>query len=98
WYLEKGVEPRDRVAIFIEDTFAYSIHVHALAQIGAIGVLINSKVAKEAALELCRRTGAIGLYTDRIRLARLGDAIGMLVDLRWAQLVEELPAPPAALL
>ena len=98
WYLEKGVEPRDRVAIFIEDSFAYTIQVHALAQIGAIAVLINSKVPKEIALELCRRTGAIGLYTDRARLARLDDAIGLLVDLRWIQLVEELPAPPPAVL
>src|SRR5918912_1979101 len=60
WYLEQGLEPRDRVAIFVEDSFAYSIHVHALAQIGAIAVLINSNVPKEIALELGRKTGPIG--------------------------------------
>ncbi len=96
WYLSSAVGPRDRVAIFIEDTFAYTIHVHALTQIGAIAVLINSNVTKEAALALCRQTGAIGLYTDRGRLARLGDEIGTLSALRFVQLVEELPAPPAA--
>lgn len=96
WYLSRGVGPRDRVAIFIEDSFAYTIHLHALTQIGAIAVLINSNVTKEAALALCQRTGAIGLYTDRGRLARLGDEIGALTALRFVQLVEELPAPPAA--
>ena len=96
WYLEKGVQPRDRVAVFIEDTFAYSVHVHALAQIGAIAMLINSRCGTETAFELCRRTGPVGLYTDEARLARLGDAVGRLADLRWVQLVEELPAPPEA--
>jgi acyl-coenzyme A synthetase/AMP-(fatty) acid ligase len=96
WYLSRGVGPRDRVAIFIEDTFAYTIHVHALTQIGAIAVLINSNVTKDAALALCRQTGAIGLYTDRGRLARLGDEIGTLTVMRFVQLVEELPAPPTA--
>ena len=96
WYLEQGVGPRDRVAIFVEDSFAYSIHVHALAQIGAIAVLINSNVPKEIALALCRRTGPVGLYTDRARLARLGEAFELLDGLRWVQLAEDLPAPPAA--
>lgn len=96
WYLSRGVGPRDRVAVFIEDTFAYTIHVHALAQIGAIAVLINSNMTKETALALCRQTGAIGMYTDRSRLARLGDEIGTLAALRFVQLAEELPAPRAA--
>src|SRR3954454_14428451 len=30
WYLEKGVGPRDRVAVFLEDSFAYSVHFWAL--------------------------------------------------------------------
>jgi acyl-coenzyme A synthetase/AMP-(fatty) acid ligase len=98
WYLSKGIGPRDRVAILIEDTFAYSIHFYALSQIGAIPVLINSKVPREAALALCRRTGAVGLYIDRVRQARIGADLAMLDDLRWTQLAEELPAPPAAVL
>jgi acyl-coenzyme A synthetase/AMP-(fatty) acid ligase len=48
------------------------------------------------ALELARRTAPVGLYVDRSRLARLGDAIDTLDSLRWIQLVEELPAPPEA--
>jgi acyl-coenzyme A synthetase/AMP-(fatty) acid ligase len=98
WYLEQGVRPRDRVAVFFEDSFAYSIHVHALAQIGAIGMMLNSNVTKEMALELAGKSGPIGLYIDRVRLDRLGESIATLEDLRWVQLVEELPAPPAAVL
>ena len=98
WYLEQGVRPRDRVAIFIEDTFAYSIHLYALSQIGAIPVLINSRVSREAALSLCQRTGATGLYTDLDRLARLGAGVRQLTSIRWIQVVEDLPAPPAGTL
>lgn len=98
WYLEQGVRPRDRVAVFFQDSFAYSIHVHALARIGAIAVLLNSNVTKETALALARQTGPIGLYIDRARLDRIDGDVGMLDDLRWIQLVEELPAPPSAAL
>src|SRR4051794_40939607 len=45
FYLSKGVQPRDRVAVHIDDSYAYSVHFHALAQIGAIGVLINSRAS-----------------------------------------------------
>jgi 3-aminoavenalumate diazotase len=96
WYLEQGVRPRDRVAVFFEDSFAYSIHVHALGRIGAIAMLINSNVTKETALALARQTGPTGLYVDRVRLDRIDGDLGMLDSLRWVQLVEELPAPPAA--
>jgi 3-aminoavenalumate diazotase len=98
WYLEQGVRPRDRVAVFFEDSFAYSVHAHALAQIGAIAMLINSNVTKETALTLAGNARPIGLYIDRVRLDRLGDSIATLEDLRWIQLVEELPAPPDAVL
>ena len=54
WYHEQGVGPRDRVALYMADTFAYTIHLNALAQLGAIGVLINSKASPALALGLCR--------------------------------------------
>lgn len=97
WYLDRGVRPRDRVAIYLDDTFAYSVHFHALAQIGAIPVMVNSRAPYAVGLELCRRTAPVGLYTDRARLTGLGtglDAIGL--GDSWTQLAEELPAPPAA--
>lgn len=96
WYLEQGVKPRDRVAVYLADSFAYSLHFYALSQIGAIPVLINSRAAQNIAVGLCRQTDTVGLYTDRERLAELGDEVKNLPALRWIQLTEELPAPPAA--
>lgn len=61
WYLEQGVQPRDRVAVYFEDSFAYSIHFYALAQIGAIAVLINSNAPREIALSLVEQTNPVGL-------------------------------------
>jgi acyl-coenzyme A synthetase/AMP-(fatty) acid ligase len=95
WYLEKGVRPRDRVAIYMKDFFAYSVHYYALAQIGAIAVLINSKAPQEIASSLLSRTSPVGLYTDRAHLQTLGDEINKLPDLSWIQLEEDLPAPRA---
>lgn len=96
WYIEQGVGPRDRVAVFFGDSFSYSVHFYALAQIGAVAVLINSNAPREIALSLLTQTGPVGLYADRERLGRLGDAIDELSDLRFVQAVEELPAPPPA--
>lgn len=98
WYLGQGVKPRDRVAVYLPDSFAYSLHFYALSQIGAIPVLINSHAAQNIAVGLLRQTDAVGLYTDRAHLAELGDELGMLGNLRWTQLAEDLPAPPAATL
>jgi acyl-coenzyme A synthetase/AMP-(fatty) acid ligase len=98
WYHEQGIGPRDRVAIYVADSFAYSIHFYALAQLGAIGVLINSKAPREIALGLCERTTPVGIFTDSAHLGALGQGTGSLDGLRWVQLAEDLPAPaPAAL-
>ncbi|WP_329455140.1 class I adenylate-forming enzyme family protein [Streptomyces sp. NBC_01497] len=97
WYRAQGVRQRDRVAVWIEDSFAYSLHFYALAQIGAIAVLVNSKAPQVIALSLLEQTAPVGLYTDRDRLGRLGSAVDGL-GLAWTRTEEELPAPPAATL
>ncbi|MEU6731917.1 class I adenylate-forming enzyme family protein [Streptomyces physcomitrii] len=90
WYLDRGVGPRDRVGVFLADTFAYQVHLTALARIGAIGVLINGRMLPELALGLVRRTGAVGLFTDRERLALFGGRERELPELRWTALDEEV--------
>lgn len=95
WYLGQGVRPRDRVAVHIEDSFAYWVHFAALAQIGAIGVLINAKATPAIVRSLCEQTEPVGLYTDAGRLERLGADAAELTSLKWIKTVEEVPAPPA---
>jgi acyl-coenzyme A synthetase/AMP-(fatty) acid ligase len=93
WYLAQRVQPRDRVAIYLEDSFAYWMHFYALAQIGAIAVLINSNASPEIAQSLLTQTSPVGLYTDRARLTAL-DADGReSEDLHWTQVAEKLRAP-----
>ncbi|MEV6122925.1 class I adenylate-forming enzyme family protein [Streptomyces sp. NPDC052077] len=89
WYLDRGIGPRDRVAVYLADTFAYQVHLTALARIGAIGVLINGRMVPETALGLVRRTGAVGLFTDGERREGLAGAERALPDLRWTALDEE---------
>ncbi|MER7745810.1 class I adenylate-forming enzyme family protein [Streptomyces bacillaris] len=90
WYLDRGVGPRDRVSVYLEDTFAYQLHLTALARIGAIGVLINGRMRPELALGLVRRTGSAGLFTDGERLALLAGRERELPELRWTALDEEV--------
>jgi acyl-coenzyme A synthetase/AMP-(fatty) acid ligase len=97
WYQARGVRPKDRVAIFLPDSIAYFVHYSAIAQLGAIAVLINWKAPRESAVALCERTGAIGLYTDLEHLDRIGPDLDKLA-LRWITTIEEMPSPPSATL
>lgn len=94
WYLDRGVRPRDRVAVFIADSFAYSIHFYALAQIGAIAVLINSNASAQVAGSLLEQTEPVGLYADPEHLARLAEVPGSL----WVVTSEQVRAPAPATL
>ncbi|MFF4170092.1 class I adenylate-forming enzyme family protein [Streptomyces sp. NPDC001744] len=98
WYLARGVRPKDRVAVWFEDSFAYSVHFYALAQIGAVAVLVNSKATAPIAGSLIEQTAPVGLYADRARLADLRAHGGVLDRLAWTQEEEDLPAPPPATL
>ena len=93
WYVGKGVGPRDRVAVWIEDSFAYSVHFYALAQIGAVAVLINSNASKLIAESLIGQTAPVGIYANKSRMDVL-DVKGP----SWVQVAEDLPAPPPAAL
>ncbi|WP_327138427.1 AMP-binding protein (plasmid) [Streptomyces sp. NBC_01340] len=103
WYIDRGVQPRDRVAVYIEDSFEDQIHLTALAQVGAIPVLINGRMPPETALGVIERAGAIGLYTDPAHLALLDGAQDKLPQLRWTSTREDIgvlgqgPLPESAL-
>ena len=97
WYRSQGVRPKDRVAIFLPDSIAYFVHYSAIAQLGAIAVLINWKAPRESAVALCERTGAIGLYTDLEHMDRMRPDLDRL-GLRWITTIEEMPSPPSATL
>lgn len=98
WYLGKGVRPRDRVAVYLDDSFAYSVHFYALAQIGAIAVLVNSNASREIARSLCEQTQPVGLFTDLARRELIGAPGPELAWLRWITTIEDTVAPPAAAL
>lgn len=76
WYVEHGIGPRDRVAIYVKDSFEDVLQFFALSQIGAIPVLINGSMPAELAAGLYRRTGAIGLYSDPQRAKLLDEHLG----------------------
>lgn len=104
WYRDRGVGPRDRVVVHIEDTFEDQVHLTALAQLGAIPVLLNGLMVPEYVLALVERCRPVGIYTDETRLARLEAGLKALDDgPRWihtrrtAGLLDGEPLPESAL-
>jgi acyl-coenzyme A synthetase/AMP-(fatty) acid ligase len=81
WYLDLGVRPRDRVVVYVDDSFEDQLHLAALAQIGAIPVLLNGRMDPDIAIKLMVRADPVGLYTDQAHLARLPTHF----DLRWTR-------------
>lgn len=70
-YLAKGIKPRDRVAVYIDESFEYQLHLGALSQIGAIAVLLNGSLAAETALVLLRRSEPVALVSDFHHISQL---------------------------
>lgn len=89
WYVERGVQPRDRVAIYLDDSFKYLVHLLALSQIGAIAVFLNGRLSVDDALVLCARTDPVGLYTDECRMRQLKNSLQDIPGLRWTRTVED---------
>ncbi|MCD9194594.1 class I adenylate-forming enzyme family protein [Streptomyces albireticuli] len=85
WYHDQGVRPRDRVAVYLEDSFEDHLQLAALARIGAIAVLINGRMKPELALGLIRRTAPVGIYTDAPRLALFAGRERELPVVRWTR-------------
>lgn len=76
WYIEDGICPRERVAVYVQDSFEDVLQFFALSQIGAIPVLINGRMPADLAAGLCKRTGVVGIYTDAERAQRLSTHLG----------------------
>ncbi|WP_447002623.1 class I adenylate-forming enzyme family protein [Saccharothrix isguenensis] len=97
WYLAQGVGPRDRVVVWLDDSFEDQVHLAALAQIGAIGVLINGRMPADLALGLMRRTAPVGVYTDERHRPVVDGSDGRLPDVRWVRTRAEIGALTATL-
>lgn len=83
WYVAHGVRPRDRVAIYVEDSLEDQIHLTALAQIGAIPVLLNGLLHPEYARTLIERSAPVGVYTDAARLPLIQSGPARAGGPRW---------------
>jgi len=75
WYSDQGVRPRDRVAVYLTDGFEDQLHLTALAQLGAIPVLLNGKLPPDVAAVLIERADPVGIFSDPEHLAALGDRV-----------------------
>lgn len=97
WYHAARVRPGDRVAVHITDSFENQIHLTALAQIGAVPVLIDGTLPPEHAIALMERSAPVGIYTDIAHFSMLSDAIRRVPSVTWfhtRESVGPITAPP----
>ncbi|WP_372405893.1 AMP-binding protein [Streptomyces luteireticuli] len=93
FHWDRGVRARDRVVVYVEDSFDDQVQLAALARIGAIPLLINGRMDPALALGLMARVDPVGLYTDADRLALLDGRHEKLAGLRWTVTDEEARGP-----
>ena len=84
WLHERGVKPRDAVAVYATSAADCFLNFMALNWLGAIPALMNPNIPGEVAAEFIRRLRSIGVLTDaahRQRLAGHDDGVEYLGDL-----------------
>jgi len=64
WFHERGVRPRDPVAVYVTASADCFLNFFALARLGAIPALMNSNMPGETAVVFLRRLRAVGVVTD----------------------------------
>lgn len=58
WYSAQGVQPKDPVGLWFDDSILYFLHYVALTRIGAIPVFVNGSLAPTITIDFIRRVGA----------------------------------------
>ncbi|MCG8469379.1 MAG: acyl--CoA ligase, partial [Gemmatimonadetes bacterium] len=76
WYLSRGIEPMDPVAVYCDDGPHYLIQYAALTAIGAIPVLTNGGLTPDIAARHFRRIETVGVVADPARLESIDRAAG----------------------
>ncbi|MEV4389090.1 AMP-binding protein, partial [Micromonospora sp. NPDC049580] len=71
WLHERGVRPRDPVAVWATAAADMVLSFLALARLGAIPALMNGKLRPEIAAEYIRRLRGVGVLADDAHTALL---------------------------
>lgn len=64
WFHERGVRPRDPVAVYVTAAADCFLNFFALTRLGAIPALMNGNMPGETAVEFLRRLRGVGVVTD----------------------------------
>jgi acyl-coenzyme A synthetase/AMP-(fatty) acid ligase len=70
-YAALGVGRQDPVGVYVDHGLKYLLHFLALTRLGAIPVLVNSRMDPVIADRHLRRVGVVGVYTDEVRRTAL---------------------------
>lgn len=83
WWHERGIGPRDPVAVYVSSSADCLLNFLALTWLGAIPALMNQYIPGDIAAEYIRRLRGVGLVTDaehRERLAGQDLAVAVHAD------------------
>ncbi|MEU6077685.1 class I adenylate-forming enzyme family protein [Micromonospora sp. NPDC047074] len=73
WLHERGIKPRDPVAVWATAAADMVLSYLALTRLGAIPALMNGRLRPEIAAEYIRRLRGVGVLADDAHLALLAD-------------------------
>jgi acyl-coenzyme A synthetase/AMP-(fatty) acid ligase len=98
WLHQRGIRPRDPVAVYAHSAADTLLSFLALSWLGAIPALLNGNVPGEVAVEYIRRLRAVGVLTDETHHPLLaGKDLGVeafgLVDVRESDTGDPARAP-----
>lgn len=68
WYVRHGVQAKDPVGLWFDDSILYFLHYVALTRIGAIPVFVNGSLAPATTVDFIRRVGAKITVTNAYRI------------------------------
>ena len=80
WYAGQGVDAKDPVALYFDDSVDYLIHYVALTRMGALPVFINGGMDESIAVDFIHHVAPMFVMTDTTRRQQLRKAGLRIVD------------------
>ncbi|KAF9201969.1 hypothetical protein BGZ49_007842 [Haplosporangium sp. Z 27] len=84
WYISKGVQAKDRVAMFMTNSPLFVISWLALLKIKAVGVFINNQVTGPVLLHSLKTANSHMLVFDYELIGQLEESVGAIRDLGYS--------------
>jgi acyl-CoA synthetase (AMP-forming)/AMP-acid ligase II len=92
-----GLQPGDRLGIYLDASIPQVISIFATSQVGGVFVPINTLLLPEQVIHIANDCQMKGLITTASKLASLGLALKHIPSLKFVAIVADKELPPVSL-